>query len=255
MKLTKYRLKSGNISGKLHIGLCSDLHDRDGSEGLELLERAGVDLICIPGDLTQRIDLAEGQGDVFHPHISHENALAFLAGCAKIAPTFYSLGNHEMGSGRGELAQVGRLIFDEIAESISKTGAKFVTHAQKYDRFSIASVSSALYAKDGRPDLSAAVELSKMEGFRILLCHHPEYYPLYLAELDVDLVLAGHAHGGQIRLFGRGLYAPGQGILPSLTAGVHGRMVISKGMSNTVPVPRLFNPTEVVLVEIEGTKV
>ena len=62
-----------------------------------------------------------------------------------------------------------------------------------------------------------------------------------------SLVLSGHAHGGQVRLFGRGLYAPGQGLLPRYTEGVHfRRLAVSRGLSNTQLVPRLFNPPEIV---------
>ena len=84
-------------------------------------------------------------------------------------------------------------------------------------------------------------------GYKILLCHHPEYYPLYLKRKKIDLILSGHAHGGQIRIFGQGLFAPGQGFLPRLTSGViDDRLVISKGLANNTIVPRLFNPGELV---------
>ena len=76
-----------------------------------------------------------------------------------------------------------------------------------------------------------------------------------LRDRNIDLVLSGHAHGGQIRLLGRGLYAPGQGILPAYTGGLHsgphGKLLISRGLSNTaLPVPRLFNPPEIVAADL-----
>jgi predicted MPP superfamily phosphohydrolase len=65
-------------------------------------------------------------------------------------------------------------------------------------------------------------------------------------------VLSGHAHGGQIRIFGQGLFAPGQGILPRYTAGLHdGRLLISRGMANHTIIPRLFNPPEMLTVELK----
>ena len=74
----------------------------------------------------------------------------------------------------------------------------------------------------------------------------------YLRGADVDLVLAGHAHGGQIRIFGQGLYAPGQGIFPRYTRGVvDGRMIISAGAGNPVPAPRWGNPCEVLQLELD----
>ena len=86
-------------------------------------------------------------------------------------------------------------------------------------------------------------------GYHILLCHHPEYYPRWLRERPIELILSGHAHGGQVRILGQGLYAPGQGVLPKLTSGVtEGRLVISRGLANCQRVPRLFNPPELVYV-------
>ena len=76
-----------------------------------------------------------------------------------------------------------------------------------------------------------------------------------LHEHLIDLVLSGHAHGGQMRLFGHGLYAPGQGWLPEFTSGMYkgenGSLVISRGLANTAsPVPRIFNEQEIVYVEV-----
>ncbi|MEA5146517.1 MAG: serine/threonine protein phosphatase, partial [Candidatus Limiplasma sp.] len=93
---------------------------------------------------------------------------------------------------------------------------------------------------------------SEEPGVRILMSHRPEDYYRYLQNAPVDLILAGHAHGGQIRIAGQGLYAPGQGILPKLTHGlVDGRMVISAGATNAVPVPRWGNPCEVLAIDLD----
>lgn len=88
-----------------------------------------------------------------------------------------------------------------------------------------------------------------LPGYRILLCHHPEYYPRYLMGRKIDLILSGHAHGGQWRIGQQGIYAPGQGLLPRLTSGVVDRkLVISRGLFNRAMIPRVNNPTEIVYV-------
>ena len=78
----------------------------------------------------------------------------------------------------------------------------------------------------------------------------PVLYDKYgFQEQPIDLVVSGHAHGGQWRFFGHGVFAPGQGILPKYTKGFYnGNLLVSAGMTNTAPVPRLFNPTEIVIL-------
>ena len=98
------------------------------------------------------------------------------------------------------------------------------------------------------PETGWLDDFAGQEGFHILLSHQPEYYPFI--PNNIELMLSGHAHGGQIRLFRRGLFAPGQGWYPKYTKGKYdNRLIISAGLSNTAsPIPRLFNPTEVVFV-------
>ena len=98
-----------------------------------------------------------------------------------------------------------------------------------------------------KPDTAWLAYFAKVDGYKILLCHHPEY--ISFIPSAVKLVLSGHTNGGQIRFFGRGLYAPDQGWFPKLTAGIHdGRLVISRGLSNPFRVPRIINPYEVVYI-------
>ena len=97
------------------------------------------------------------------------------------------------------------------------------------------------------------------DGYKILLCHHPEYWSLrepMLRDKRIDLVLSGHAHGGQWRILGRGVYAPGQGILPKYTSGVHygpyGSLIVSRGLDNPYrKLPRWGNPCEVIFIHFQ----
>ncbi len=98
-------------------------------------------------------------------------------------------------------------------------------------------------------------------GLKVLLCHHPEYMLGEDPVVDltgVDIALAGHAHGGQMRLGHRGLYAPGQGLVPKYTEAVFeedgARVVISRGLSNTYRLPRINNAPEIVVVNVNGSK-
>ena len=113
---------------------------------------------------------------------------------------------------------------------------------------SISGIGGAVHARDHKPETGWLEAYCSTPGFHILLSHHPEYCPLIPA--SVDLVLSGHAHGGQWRVFNHGVWAPGQSWWPRWTKGVYeGRLVVSAGLSNTTWIPRIWNPTEVVYLE------
>lgn len=236
MRETYYDLEA-NIAKHCRIALISDLHDRDGSAIIASIQQHKPDIIAIAGDLTNNLpDLP----DSFEP---------FIASCAAIAPTFYSLGNHEFS-------------FTESEENIARESGAILLKDEyiSCDGLCIGGLSSrtspGIYShrrKTVPPRTDWLNDFEARSGYKILLSHHPEYYEPYLKARKIDLILSGHAHGGQIRLFGRGLFAPGQGILPKYTKGLHdGRFIISAGLANTARlIPRFNNPTELVYVDIK----
>lgn len=242
------------IPGASHLALLADLHGWPYQDVIASLVRNKPEIICIAGDIM----IGNQPEEDSSPLDSEQNVLPFLEECARIAPTFLSLGNHE------------RILDAEDLNRIGNTGVTLLDNRwiQK-DNLVIGGLTSA-YVTDYRhrrpqnsprryprvpmpltapkPEMDWLEEYAKTEGNQILLSHHPEYYPL--VPKSINLVLSGHAHGGQIQLFHRGLFAPGQGWLPKWTKGVYdSRLVVSAGLSNTAsPIPRLFNPTEVVYV-------
>ncbi|RKJ37194.1 metallophosphoesterase, partial [bacterium 1XD42-8] len=91
-------------------------------------------------------------------------------------------------------------------------------------------------------------------GYTILLSHRPELFDTYVS-CGVDLVLSGHAHGGQFRLpLIGGLVAPNQGFFPKYDAGLYSdggtNMVVSRGLGNSIIPLRFNNRPEIVLVEL-----
>ena len=93
------------------------------------------------------------------------------------------------------------------------------------------------------------------ENLSVLLAHEPQYLKNY-ADAGVDIVLSGHAHGGQIRIpfTNVGLVAPNQGFLPKYTSGQYSSdntsMFVSRGIGNSILPLRIFNCPEIVEVEI-----
>ena len=253
MNITRYDLTTKKEGVDIKICLVADLHDKKPHKCIKTLMATEPDVILLAGDILERLD---GNRDK-----DNENGFEFLRASAKIAPTFYAFGNHELYGGSKEKKKfpiTNRKITDENKEKLSESGVCLLDDAHtKYNGIVIGGLSSGLADySDNIPNLEFAREFAKLDGYKILLCHHPEYYKKHLSELDIDLVLSGHAHGGQWRIFGRGVYAPNQGLFPKYTSGIHdGRHIISRGVSNSVsPIPRIFNPTEVVYISIKSSK-
>ena len=94
------------------------------------------------------------------------------------------------------------------------------------------------------------------EGFTMMLSHRPELFDSYV-ENEIDLVLSGHAHGGQVRIpFIGGLVAPNQGLFPEYDAGVYSEgkttMIVSRGIGNSVIPIRINNRPEIVVIELQA---
>lgn len=239
------------LPGAPRLALLGDFHNGDPAPILASLARHKPELICIAGDLVYGLMPKSG-----HALEEQRNVLPLLEGCADTAPTFLSLGNHEY------------ILSDWDLQRIQDTGAVLLDNCWRlWQDIHIGGVTShevldvrAIHAANpdwhgGLPKGWVAKRTPELDwlrdspaGYKLLLCHHPEYYPLLPG--DVHLVLSAHAHGGQIQVFRHGVYAPGQGLWPRYTSGVHdGRFVITRGLTNTVRVPRLGNPTEIVYLE------
>ena len=238
----------------LTIALVADLHDQPYTAVVSSLQANKPDIICIAGDFTH--------GGFPPSGLKMENteyALSFLAACTEIAPVYVSLGNHEWLFCEQDLAvlrSVGAVVLENsfiLKDGIAiggLTSARF-THYRLYRKGFASLIYPRPYyfdAKELEPDLSWLDAFEAQPEYKILLSHHPEYYDKYLCNRKIDLILSGHAHGGQIRLGGHGLFAPGQGLMPKYTSGVYGNLVLTRGLSNTALIPRLFNPPELVYI-------
>ncbi len=214
----------------------SDLHNRaygkDGMDMIRSMEGLSFDCIAITGDLLDR-----------HRPMQRENGYRFAQAAAKLGPVYCIQGNHEWKIGdwleiRTELTKQSVRILDNETISMVRNGQRL--------------------------DLIGCMEKATMEEIRpivsrntcsILLAHHPERINDY-ARTGVDLVLSGHAHGGQVRLFGQGLYSPDQGILPHYTSGIYTcgktKLYVSRGAGNhSFLPPRIFNRPEIDLITLK----
>lgn len=224
------------------ILLVSDLHGKRFGRGQRrLLNKAAAcrpDIIAITGDII------DGRRK------KTEGALEFVAQAVGIAPVYFVTGNHEWRYGRYEtlkqqLMAAGAAVLDNAFVTLQKGEARIHLAGVKDPAFG----SKSAFKKSIK-------RLAQSSGMTILLTHRPEIISLYAA-YGFDLVLGGHAHGGQVRLpFIGGLYAPGQGVFPRYTSGLHNvkgtSMVISRGLGNSLFPLRVFNRPELVLVTLHA---
>lgn len=241
---TYYELSILPDKTNLNIALVTDLHGCPFQNLVERLRSESPDVILLAGDLMEDAELAD----------EWASGYAFLRTCASIAPTYYSLGNHEtIGSSRkGEKYTLD--VIDEIRPRITKTGVVFLhDESVLWNNIRICGLTSGLKQRTNTPNTAALAEFAAAKEFRILLCHHPEYYEPYIRSTSIDLTVCGHAHGGQWRFFDRGVYAPGQGIFPKYTSGVvDGRCVISRGVGDHTRIPRFCNSRELVIIRCKS---
>ena len=219
---------SPKVKEPLTLAVCADLHDGPFDDLLPVL--ADCDAILILGDL---VDRHKGRG-------AYGNAVRFLQAAPEIAPTFYAIGNHEWKLKNR----------DEYWPHVEKSRVTVLDNRWvAFGGVVLGALSSA-----ETPDASWLPDMAAQDGFRLLMCHHPEYYPRYIQGQAIDLTLSGHAHGGQVCLWGHALYAPGQGILPRLTSGWYddGRLLVSRGLTNATWAPRINTPCELIILHLEG---
>lgn len=233
------------------IAQVSDLHNKVFGKNqerlIELVRAAKPDIIAVTGDII----------DKRAPDI--DAAMQFIDAAVGIAPVYFVYGNHELQSG----------ICDELTERLLKSGVIILDNATQPLRagdgdISILGVSyyPGVEAMPVRIDNSTEsidrqlhqLASETMGGFRLLLAHRPELIGLY-EKNGMDLVLAGHAHGGQIRLpLIGGLYSPDQGFLPEYTAGTYETgdctMIVSRGLGDSIFPVRVFNRPELVLITL-----
>lgn len=262
-------------SGAFRAVVLSDLHNRRCDDILERVRELSPDVVLLPGDICEKLRVSDFSPERLDrsdtARSDNRVGLGFLRELASVAPTFCSFGNHEL-VGADPHSDRNAELFSRLARDISdacgvraldNSYATFVLPSG--ERIYIGGLTSGFARESFAPDLPFVDEFSALPGYKVLLSHHPEYFPRYIAPKNIDISLSGHAHGGQIRLFGRGLFAPGQGLLPKYTSGAHTAlrrlargeqiiepaMIVSRGLANNAPffIPRLGNPIEIVVVD------
>ncbi|MDO5522294.1 MAG: metallophosphoesterase [bacterium] len=227
----------------------SDLHNKEFGKQqerlLQVIESQEPDIIVVTGDL------------IDSNHTDVETAMNLVQGMVKISPVYYVSGNHEKWSG----------VYEELKEQLQQAKVTILEDEKTLlskgnDVIDLIGLQDVSFLEETNREVDTVVEttIKRMrqhkDTFQLVLSHRPELLEAY-AESKADLVLAGHAHGGQFRIpFLGGVAAPDQGLFPKLTAGVHKKedttLVISRGLGNSIIPMRIFNRPEVIVLTLQS---
>ena len=252
IQLNTYTISSGKLPEAFdgyRIAHISDLHNAEIGNGnenlLALLRESEPDIIAVTGDL-----IDSRNTDV-------ETAISFMKEAVELAPCCYVTGNHEAGTPeynelKSVLAKLGVNVLANERISLEKDGEEIALIGVDDPSFT----SDALFKEDESVIGSHLQNLrEETDQFTILLSHRPELFDVYV-ENNLNLVLSGHAHGGQFRLpFVGGIIAPDQGLFPKYDAGMYCEnntaMIVSRGIGNSIIPFRVNNRPEVILIELK----
>ena len=251
LEIYKYNVKSEDIPSEFdnfRIVQISDLHNAEFGENNEklllMLKQADADIIAITGDM---IDSRNTDIDV---------AISFAQKAVNIAPVYYVNGNHESRVS-GEYEKLKQGLTDAGVTILENSSADITIGDEAITLIGINDPTFRMDIVDDTMEQNIAHQLVNVipdnDNYKVLLAHRPEYFDVYAGK--VDLVLSGHAHGGQFRIpFIGGLVAPGQGFFPEYYEGSHIKenteMIVSRGIGNSIIPFRINNKPEIIVVEL-----
>lgn len=243
IKTTYFSISDKNIPTSFDgykIAQISDLHNAEfgdeNSDIIEILKNEKPDIIVFTGDL------------IDSNHTDIDIAMDFLEKAIKIAPCYFVTGNHEYWLGN---------VYDEVEKRLKECGVNVLRNKQiKLERnggyIQLIGVDDPNFTTRS---MTETLSEFPMNEYTVLLSHRPEIFDTYV-ESGVDLVLSGHAHGGQFRLpFVGGLVAPDYGFFPEYDSGKYIKnnttMIVSRGVGNSIIPVRFNNRPEVVIVKFK----
>lgn len=254
LKTVYYTIESDKLSAPVRIALITDLHScrygKNQKNLIEAVQKENPDIVLLGGD-------------IFDDNGSYDNAELTVKQLAEQYPCYYVTGNHEYWG--YDVGNILDIVKDCGVTILSGECATITINGQMLNICGVDDPDAEVYLAEGEPvewqlkraeEAATEVEMAVGEEiFTVLLSHRPELFETY-QNYDFDLVLSGHAHGGQWRIPGvlNGLYAPHQGLFPKYAGGRYdydgGIMIVSRGLAReSTKVPRIFNRPELVIIE------
>lgn len=259
LEVERYTITSDRICSEVKIALISDLHDHTfgekNEELVQMLKEQKPDLILMAGDMIN--DISKDS------HVAAD----LIEQAKETAPVYYSLGNQEEDYiERGtsdllkELRNAGAIVLDETYQDIQMNG-NIIRLGGMYDYAFDLHGNNTTKRKNMRVSLyQFLTNFQDTDSYRLMMAHRPDSFIFGDASKtwDIDLVVSGHTHGGQVILpFVGGIYGTDQGWFPKYVDGIHHfktvkNMVITRGLgSRKEKLPRFNNRPEIVMLYLE----
>ena len=247
----EYVNESDKISSPVTLVLLSDLHGCEHPTLVEQVKGISPDLILLCGDMINQ-DHETGEDILVTAGVVRE--------LCKIAPVYYSLGNHELARiGLHEHDAVKRILA-EGAVLLEKDYVDLEIRGNALRLGGLYTPNSAETAKPSSDSVEGFLsDYCATGSFRILLEHRPASFTdaIYPAGYEPELVLSGHLHGGHVILpFLGPVYGANSGFFPKYALGAfefgNSTLIVSAGLSTDRHIiPRVNNPTEITKITLE----
>ena len=257
LEVPEEEVAASGLTGEVRLAVLGDLHTSQFGDDQEKLVEAVLeedpDVVLMIGDMVNE-DAEDPSG-----------LLTLIRSLSGNVPVYYALGNHELiyleihPDFEEELVQAGAVVLEQSYEDAELAGQKIRIGGMYDYAFNPLSVHPTEHSEMDPDVLRFLTEFEQTDRYRILLAHRPDSFIFGGAgeAWDIDLVVSGHVHGGQVRLPGiGGLWAPEQGWFPAYVEGIHdlGRvtMAITRGLgSQREWLPRLGNRPEILVVVLK----
>lgn len=242
--LRTYTVVSPKLTAEVRLAVVTDFHSSDNADDVVAMVAS-----CAP-------DAVLLVGDMFDDDIANrptERTLSLMRQLSAQYPCYYVSGNHEAWT--GEMDALYQQTEEAGVTVLRMSSGVLTVRGQRIALCGIPDPYEMVFsgAPDTEEQLRQALEDVDSADFTVLLAHRPELLAKY-AQFPLDLVVSGHAHGGQVRIPGvlNGLYAPNQGWFTKLAGGAYTQdgttLIVSRGLAVRTRLPRIFNRPEVVLV-------
>ena len=242
--LRTYTVVSPKLTAEVRLAVVTDFHSSDNADDVVAMVAS-----CAP-------DAVLMVGDLFDDDTQNrptERTLSLMRQLSALYPCYYVSGNHEAWT--GEMDALYQQTEEAGVTVLRMSSGVLTVRGQRIALCGVPDPYEMVFsgAPDTEEQLRQALEDVDSADFTVLLAHRPELLAKY-AQFPLDLVVSGHAHGGQARVPGvlNGLYAPNQGWFPKLAGGAYTQdgttLIVSRGLAVRTRLPRIFNRPEVVLV-------